>query len=280
MSAPVRLWLKRHDLMIYFLLAYALSWAIEIPIALAEHRVIPVWMPRPAHYLASFGPLVAAVVTTGLANGWEGINGLWRALSHWRVAWRYAFVAVGLPVLVFGLLLLGERIWEGTWPDLALLGQLDDLPDLGILPALGVWLLTFGLGEETGWRGFALPRLQATRSAFSASLLLGALWAAWHLPALFYRETFMALGLLVIPMLLTIATAGAITFTWLYNSTQGSLLMVILFHGLFDFFSASAVGSGSAGVVLTAMMIFLAVRAYKVYGRTSLAATGKVIVAC
>jgi membrane protease YdiL (CAAX protease family) len=70
------------------------------------------------------------------------------------------------------------------------------------LAVLGLWLLTYGLGEETGWRGYALPRLQRTRPATSATLILAILWAGWHTPALFYRDTYTELGLLAFPLLL------------------------------------------------------------------------------
>jgi membrane protease YdiL (CAAX protease family) len=141
-----------------------------------------------------------------------------------------------------------------------------------------LWLLTFGLGEEIGWRGFALPRLQAERPAFSASLLLGALWACWHLPALFYRDTYIAMGLLVVPILITVAAVGSVVYTWLYNGTRGSLLMLVLFHGLFDFFSVWPAGAIGAGPVMTICMVFWAVRVYKVYGPATLCHIEKVII--
>ena len=135
-------------------------------------------------------------------------------------------------------------ILRGTPPDLALLGEADYLGALGVLPVLALWMVTFGLGEEVGWRGFALPRLQSSHSAFRASLVLGLFWAVWHVPAIFYRDTYMAMGWMVVPMLLTVAAVGSVVYTWLFNGTRGSLLLVILFHGLFDFFSVWPAGRG------------------------------------
>jgi len=188
----------------------------------------------------------------------------------------YWIVAAAAPCTIFAALVLATRLARGAWPDLALLGQPDYLPPLGILPTLLLWTITFGVGEEVGWRGFALPRLQAGRSAFSASMLLGAFWAAWHLPALFYRDTYVEMGLLVVPMLITVAAVGSTVYTWMYNGTRGSLLALAVFHGLFDFFSVWPAGVIGPGMVMTVLMVFWAVRVYKLHGPTTLAPTGKV----
>ncbi|MGW8251763.1 MAG: CPBP family glutamic-type intramembrane protease, partial [Anaerolineales bacterium] len=123
---------------------------------------------------------------------------------------------------------------------------------------------------------FALPRLQVNQSAFSASLLLGILWGFWHIPAYFYRDIYVSMGVLVFFQLLSVIAASVI-MTWLYNGTRGSTLMVIIFHGLFDFLSVSEAGGEFAAVFMSALMVFWAVRVYQVYGRESLAPTQKVI---
>jgi membrane protease YdiL (CAAX protease family) len=141
-----------------------------------------------------------------------------------------------------------------------LLGEVDYLPYLGIVGAFILWLLTFGLGEELGWRGYALPRLQKRRSALTATLILGVAWAFWHLPAFFYKDTYVAMGLMAgLPLLLISILAASIVFTWLYNSTPGSLLMVILFHAVFDFLSVSRAGGDNVAVIMSAVVMVWAV---------------------
>jgi len=269
---------RRRELVAYFILAYAISWAIEIPLAFSLRGVIAVQLPPAVHYLASFGPFFAALMVTLVVEGLPGAGRLFSGLARWRVESGYALFAIGLPPALFAVAVIVSRILEGAWSDLGLLGQADYLPYLGALPVLGLWLLTFGLGEEVGWRGFALPRLQATRSAFSASLLLGILWAGWHVPAFFYRDTYMAMGLFVIPAVLVSVTAASLVITWLYNGTQGSLLMVVLFHALFNFFSVSSAGGDTAAIVMGGLTVFWAVRVVKVYGRANLAPVEKVVV--
>lgn len=268
---------RRRDLTAYFVLTFAFSWAIEIPLALSERGLIAARIPMALHYAASFGPMLAAVVITLARQGFAGLRGLFGGLSRWRVGREGALFALLLSPALLAAVAVATRLAQGTWPDLGALGVVDYIGAIGVLPALGLWLLTFGLGEETGWRGFALPRLQASRSALSASLVLGAFWAAWHLPALFYRDTYREMGWMVVPMLFAIAVIGSVLFTWLYNGTRGSLLMVVLFHGLFDFCSTWQGGIVPTGMLITIAMAFWAVRAYKVHGPATLAPSERVV---
>ena len=175
---------------------------------------------------------------------------LFRRVVKWRVEFSYYVFAVLVPVVLFLLAVLANRIVTGGWPDLSLLGQPDYLPYIGPVGVLGLWLLTYGLGEETGWRGFALPHLQKTRSAASATLILALLWATWHLPAVFFRDTYIKLGLLGFPMFAVSILCTAMVFTWLYNSTQGSVFLAILFHAVFNWFAVSeAAGPFTAGIM-------------------------------
>jgi len=260
---------------LYFLLAYAISWLIEIPLALSMRGAIPVQIPRPIHYLASFGPFVSALIVSLTFRGWQGAAELFRGLARWYVRPTYALFAIAAPLILFALACIVSRIIRGEWTDLGLLGQVDYLPPIGIFPALGLWLLTFGFGEETGWRAFALPRLQAGRSAFSASIFLGLLWAGWHAPAFFYRDTYIAMSWLGPLMMIFSVTVASIICTWLYNGTRGSLLMVVLFHGLFDFLSVSSAGGEMAAIIMSAPIVFWAVRIVHVYGKDNLAPAEK-----
>ncbi|MEP7358532.1 MAG: CPBP family intramembrane glutamic endopeptidase, partial [Anaerolineales bacterium] len=169
-------------------------------------------------------------------------------------------LAILAPIVLFGAAAAVGWATSGQAPNLALLGEVDDLPYLGIGGAFLLWLLTFGLGEEVGWRGFALPRLQRDHSALTATLSLGLIWALWHLPAFFYRETYMAMGLAAgLPLLLLSILSASLVFTWLFNSTRGSLLIVILFHALFDFLSVSKAGGGSVASIMSAAVMIGAV---------------------
>ncbi|MCX6025230.1 MAG: CPBP family intramembrane metalloprotease [Chloroflexi bacterium] len=269
---------RRSELIAYFALAFILSWAIEIPLALSAQGLIHRSPPMALHYLASFGPMLAALLVTLFSHGLSGVGQLLTGLLRWRTPREYYAFAVAAPIVIFIGIVFATWLVRGTPPDLRLLGEADYLGSLGVLPVFALWVITFGLGEELGWRGFALPRLQATRSALAASFVLGSFWAVWHLPAIFYRDTYMAMGWMVVPMLLTVAAVGSVVYTWLFNGTRGSLLVIILFHGLFDFFSVWPAGLVGPGMVMTILMVFWAVRVYKIFGAEHLAPVEKTVV--
>jgi membrane protease YdiL (CAAX protease family) len=266
MTARSDSWAKRHALALYFILAYAVSWSIEIPIALSVQGLIQARIPLWLHYFASFGPMTGALVLTGLTEGREGLRNLARRILKWRVEGRYyAFVLLG-PAGLFALACLLNRVVTGEWPDLSLLGLPDYLPYITPIGTLGLWLFTYSLGEESGWRGFALPRLQKNRSAASATLVLALLWAGWHLPAFFYRDTYAGLGMLGFPMFAVSILFTAMVFTWLYNSTGGSVWMAILFHAVFNWLAVSEAGGQFAAPIMSIPIIVWALVIPRKYG--------------
>lgn len=227
-----------------------LSWMIEIPLALSTQGLIHMAVPKSLHYLAGYGPMLSAMIVTGLTEGFPGLKKLWSRMVLWRVKPKWWVVAVS-PLWLY--LLAGTTLWviQGVQVDLVSMGEVDFLPPLG-LAALPLWIITFGIGEETGWRGFALPKLQEKRSALSATLILWVLWALWHLPMFFYSYPTS-----VIPGMLMGLLAGAIVFTWLYNSTGGSILIAAVWHGLFNATTACAVckNGWAAPVISSAVMV-------------------------
>jgi len=246
--------LGRHPVVAYYALALILSWAVELPLVAVQHGWIDVPIPFSVHYLASFGPALAALIVTALVGGRGGLTELWGRIVKWRVGWGWAMFAIGSPVALLFMGLLVTAIVQGAWPDLRLLGQVNYLPYLGwwVLP---LWLVTFGFGEEIGWRGFALPRLQKGMSASRATLILGSMWVGWHLPAFFYLDTYQSMPWIVLPGLIFGILCGAVLLTWLYNGTGGSVLMVAIWHALFDLVSASKAGQDVTPIVVTAGVI-------------------------
>lgn len=248
----------RHPLLTYFALAYALSWAVEIPLAASAQGWTRWRAPFALHYLAAFGPLVAAIVTTWLSEGAAGLQELGRRMVRWRVRPVWWLAALS-PLLLYAGAALVLRVLRGTWTDVGLLGRLNFLPDLG-LGALVLWMLTYGIGEETGWRGFALPRLQRGRSALAASLVVAGFWILWHVPAFLYLPTYMKLGFSVLPGFALGIVAGAVVFTWLYNGTGGSILLAAVGHATLNFVTGSPVGDPMiSAAISTAVMIWAVV---------------------
>jgi len=258
--------MKNRSLVIYFILAYAISWAFMLPVALSTRGIIKANVPHALYYLASFGPALSALIVTGLTEGRVGLRSLLSRLLKWRVPFRYYAFAVFAPIALFGLAVLANRVIAGPWPDLSLLGQIDYMPYLGIPGVLGLWLLTYGLGEEIGWRGFALPHLQRSRSAANAAVLLGLMWACWHLPAFFFRDTYVEMGLPGFAMFVVSIAFASVVFAWLYNSTGGSLLLVILFHVFFNWLSVSEAGGQFVAILMSAPVVAWAIYVVRRYG--------------
>ena len=206
----VRKWVARHELGLFFVLAFLLSWAIW-PLVLLNSDSSP---------LVPFGPLMAALIVTALSEGGQGVAALMRKMSHWRVnpLW-YAVALIGPFVLTA---LAGAAAVAAGAPSPGL-GVYSDWS--GILTSLLATAVLIGIFEEVGWRGFALPRMQRNHAALSAALLLGMIWAVWHLPELVSDPSEREL----VPYLLAVL-AYSVLITWLYNSTRGNLPIVILFH--------------------------------------------------
>ena len=253
----------RRDLILFFILAFAFSWGVAIPLALEGTGAIEAALPEWTHYLAAYGPMLAALVVTAFSLGSPGLKDLLGRMFYIRVCPKWWFVSFS-PLLTGLLLIFILNRFPGTGITIASLGNVNYLQPLG-WGALLLWFLTFGLGEETGWRGFALPRLQKGRTALSATLILTIFWALWHLPQFLYLfEPASAIGWLAGLF------AGSIVLTWLYNSASDSIFMVSIWHACFNFMTASTGKTGLLPVLLTLVVIVWAALVVRFAGAKSL----------
>ena len=256
--------IQKHPLTAYFVLALALSWLVELPLVAVAQGWVQGPVPYAIHYLAAFGPMLSAVIVTGITGGAAGLKELLGRITRWRVGTMGLLAAVLSPVALFALAVVAAGALGAGWPDLSRLSEVNYLPNLGV-GVLLLWLATYGFGEEIGWRGFALPRLQNGRSALSATLILWALWALWHVPTFFYLDTYVKLGLAAFPMFALGVLCGAIILTWLYNTSRGSVLMVAVWHAIFDLLSAAKVSDGPIQIVMSILVMIWAVAIVVVY---------------
>jgi uncharacterized protein len=252
MKNPIS-WVKKHSLFVYFFLAFIFSWLIEIPLALQTQGYIKNIYPGWFHYLAGYGPLLSVLIVMMAINGRDGLKEIWKRMTRWRVHPLWWMIALS-PFFAYVIINLTFWMFGGKSLGLLEMGQVEFLPPIG-LGAIPLWILTFGIGEETGWRGFALPRLQKKFNAITATIILWVIWAFWHLPLFFYSYEVS-----IIPGMLIGLLAGAITFTWLYNSTSGSILIVAIWHGLFDFTTAcSQCQTSPVAAIISALVMIWAV---------------------
>lgn len=227
--------IRRHPLTAYVLIAFAFSWIIEAPVALAAQGIIPVELPVPAVAIAvivaTFGPTVGAFAVTAAIEGRRGVLRMLRRYVQWRagIGW-YLFVLVGIPAIIILATLVVPGAVASYRP---ILGSL-----LAAYPMAFLLTVFLGgpLGEEPGWRGFALPRLQDRFGPLRGSLLLGVVWAAWHLP-LFWSGVWTPPTVANVVMFTVMIVALTVIMTWVYNHTAGSLLIMILMHASFNTFA-------------------------------------------
>lgn len=214
--------MKRYPLFMFFLLAFAFSWPIMIIDALGSQGVFDFRVPLLLLIVMGYGPTIAALLVTGFNDGKTGIRALLRQLLVWRVGILWAAIAIfGMAGLFFLAYKLAISLGYPSPPSPEI-----PMPLIIAVPVLFIVSILIN-GEEMGWRGFALPRLQARYNALVASLILGIIWAGFHLP-LFWTAGSSQAEQPVLGFLLSIL-ASSIIVTWLYNNT-GSLLMVVLFH--------------------------------------------------
>jgi membrane protease YdiL (CAAX protease family) len=212
---------KRHPIITFFVLTYVFTWAIESPLVFLTDSVTAI-QGLVLVILASNVPSAVAIVLTAIVLGRGALRKLLARLLIWRVSpFWYLVVFLGPVVLVGGVVLLNSLMGG---PALSL-GM--TLVGATIFFAFSV-VPGSALGEEIGWRGYVLPRLQSRMSALSASLLIAPIWALWHLPLWLTgepgRTPTLYTGFLVSAFALSIIS------TWVYNSTGGSLLMIVLLH--------------------------------------------------
>lgn len=118
-------WVKKHRLIAYFGLAYAISWAFQLPLAAQAQGLTRTQLPYWLHYLAAAGPVSSALVVTAAAEGRDGLRRLLGGLLNWRVSPRYYLFSVGVPAGLFVIAVGISFATTGRWPDLSLLGQAD-----------------------------------------------------------------------------------------------------------------------------------------------------------
>jgi uncharacterized protein len=232
---------RRHQLITFFVLAYALSW----------------WpWPLFGNFLGgqpivAIGPFLAAIIVTALIAGTAGLKALLSRMVRWRVGLEWYAAALGIPVavyafaaslnLVFGASASTEQQvagWYLIFPTFA----------FSLLFPLGG-----AFGEELGWRGFALPRVQERLSALYAALIVGGvIQTSWHLPIFFWEPSSPP-----VPLILGYAGLGILS-AWIFNNTRGSVLLTMVLHASFNTM-AQFLGEIFTGADLVRMSWLLAV---------------------
>ena len=221
---------REHPLFFFFLLSYGFSWIISLPYLLSVWGILSGDYTLALYLKQWVGPALAAIIMTRISGEKMGMVRLRHRIRQWRVHWIwYLFILLGIPALI----LLGIIILRGTFVDVQVFPPriLTNYP----MYFVGIFFAT-GLPEEIGWRGFALPRMQRRYGSLRGSVVLGVLWAFWHLLSFFLPShgggpdvSFAAIliNFLVFSLMVVALT---VIFTWVFNHTQGSIFIASLVH--------------------------------------------------
>ncbi|HEY0736096.1 MAG TPA: CPBP family intramembrane glutamic endopeptidase [Herpetosiphonaceae bacterium] len=260
-------------LIAFGLLAFGISWGVWIPLVLASQGLIALPLsPTLLTLIGAFGPSLAALLLKATTEQWAGVRRLLGRLLIWRVGLQWYLVVLAWPAVLSLLttavhVIVGQPAPDFTHPPLLDVYPLP--PEMAaagwtlLVPLIFVQqlLLSSPMGEEIGWRGYTLPRLQTRTSPLVASIVLGLIWSVWHLPLYLTpghplaNQFFGWLPLGLIPT--------TILFTWVFNHTRGSLLLALLFHAainITDLFLARTATLPLISPVLTWLVALLVVR--------------------
>ncbi|MFN7943416.1 MAG: type II CAAX endopeptidase family protein [Thermoanaerobaculia bacterium] len=266
----MRAFVRRHDLASFVVLAYALSWADWIPLLLRGVLVVP--GGDVTHFPGLLGPAAAGLIVVALTEGRSGIGRLLRRMILVSKP-TSRFLAYALSPLVFlGFALVAASLARGPMPALDKFGIYSGLPPLPFPSVLLLVFLFNGYGEETGWRGFALERLQGRFGPVKGTLALAILWAGWHAPSFGFVEGYRNLGVagLVGGFGLGIC-AGSIVLARGSNRTGGSVLAVSLWHATYNLTSATTASRGIIGAVTTTcVMVWAGVLLFQEWRRPAM----------
>lgn len=207
----------------YVVLTFGMTWGVMLLFIVFPQYVPaflgPMSVTHPLYILAVWAPGLVAMLLIVTGTGFSGLRRYFGRLFHVDVAWTWwAFVLLGLPILkIVGAILNGAP--PGEWLVLQPFWQV-----LGI----SVFMLFLGPVEEFGWRGFLLPLMQRIMTPALAGLIIGLLWAVWHIPA-FYLDGTPHTAWSMLPFILGVTSVGVVMAV-VYNKTHGNLLFPILIH--------------------------------------------------
>lgn len=210
----------------FVVLAFASSWICWVPVAAADHGIgfAPSTATSLLVILGTFGPFCAAATIVGRTAGLSGLRAFLSQAFRWKANPLWYAAALLAPFAIRMLVISIHVLKGGIFPDLTSLSMWMSVPSTFLI----VLLIGGPTGEEFGWRGFLLQRMQSKVGLLAASLLIGVIQSFWHIPLFFITGT--AQSHLPFALFAIRTVSLSVISTWLYNGTRRSLLFVLLFH--------------------------------------------------
>ena len=218
---------RRGSTVVFVVTTFGLTWLVWTPLAIAALGAPELPQVPLIFFAGSFGPLAGALAASAYSGGWRGV----RSWAGRTFSLRF----------------------RGVWWNVAAVAT--------------VWVLTFGLGEEAGWRGWLLPHLARRFSTFWAALIVAGVWIVWHAPAFVFNPTYREMGPGIVGWMLALV-AGSYLLAWLARGARWSIVPVLIWHGGFDLLTASDQAAGTIAAVISAIVMVQGVIAAGVLWRS------------
>lgn len=222
----------------FIITAYTISWLIWLPNLISQNFRVGWRHSKLLHLAGGLGPLFAAIITTIIYSNKKGLIEYFRNKFLKISSTKFIFIAFLIPVGFFLIAFLISRIIFGEWTDPALIGINSKINFDNQLLIWLSWIFFYGIGEESGWRGFLLPELMKKYNLRTATLYTALIWAGWHLPIFFYDNNFQVMGLMGLLGWLVGLIVGSFILGWLTVNAEWNLWPAILWHATYNFFTA------------------------------------------
>ena len=225
-------WLKRNPVPAFFMLTFMIAWSIWLPLGILAPENVLMTLP------GAWAPTISAIILIGLSEGQDGVKRFLKKVFHWCVGFQwYLVVLFGIAVIAYLAIGLG-MLFGISAPEISLPNGLPREAMLGALPI--IFLINIFLGgpiaEDIGWRGYILPKMRERMTALNASLIIGVVWAFWHLPYFIFPAWRSAIGNIPFFWFALLTTSWSVLFAWVYVNTE-SILMPVLFHVFHSLFN-------------------------------------------
>lgn len=228
---------RRDGLWLFFILVYGWAWGVGLLFAVAPGPMVglfgPVRLWNPLIFLTVWSPTILTFAVAGAYEGWAGVKALSARIFRWRVGLSWWLVAtLGIAAVALGARIVQALVTHTPGPPVL---ELSRWPQFAMAGAALLVIDPGPIGEDPGWRGFALPKLLDRFNPTTAALLLGVIWTVWHLPAFLFSgmpQASLPLGWFCVSMI-----SVTVLMAWVTINTDGAVMPAILMHWAFNRFS-------------------------------------------